>query len=175
MYRNYIFDLYGTLIDINTSDDGRQIWKIMAALYTRRGAAYRPDELKSAYRQFCGEAVKQKKKETGSEWPEADLAVVFRRLYEEAPKVFRGTNVSDDLIQSTADEFRMLSMRRFRLYTHAADVLRALKARGRNVYLLSNAQRFLLCRSCGRQDLQTFLMRCTFLLTPESVSRIHSS
>lgn len=141
MYRNYIFDLYGTLIDIHTDEEGRQLWKIMAGILTRRGAAWRPDGLKSAYRSFSKEAEERRRKETGSSWPEMDLAEVIRRLYEEAPGKSGGPAVTDALIQSTADELRTLSMRRFRLYTHAADVLKALRKQGGKVYLLSNAQR----------------------------------
>ena len=32
-YKNYIFDLYGTLIDINTNEWSAQLWKKMAILY----------------------------------------------------------------------------------------------------------------------------------------------
>ena len=37
-YKNYIFDLYGTLIDINTNEWSAQLWKKMAILYGYYGA-----------------------------------------------------------------------------------------------------------------------------------------
>ena len=39
-YKNYIFDLYGTLVDINTDEWSAQLWKKMAILYGYYGAAY---------------------------------------------------------------------------------------------------------------------------------------
>ena len=36
MYNNYIFDLYGTLIDINTDEWNDDLWKKIAILYERR-------------------------------------------------------------------------------------------------------------------------------------------
>ncbi|MGN1024295.1 MAG: HAD family hydrolase [Lachnospiraceae bacterium] len=157
MYQNYIFDLYGTLIDIHTDEETRGLWKQMAGILARRGARYRPEELQKAYRTFCDEETWKKRRETGSQWPEPDLAVVFRRLYEEAPeKSEHPEKVTKELIQHTADEFRALSMKRFRLYSHAKEVLISLHQRGKKVYLLSNAQRLFTVpelRETGIEDL----------------------
>ena len=49
-YKNYIFDLYGTLVDINTDEWSAQLWKKMAILYGYYGAAYTFKELGKAYR-----------------------------------------------------------------------------------------------------------------------------
>lgn len=32
-YKNYIFDLYGTLIDIHTEEGERKLWKALAKYY----------------------------------------------------------------------------------------------------------------------------------------------
>ncbi len=37
-YQNYIFDLYGTLLDIRTDEDDPLLWDRMAALYSCCGA-----------------------------------------------------------------------------------------------------------------------------------------
>ena len=37
MYNNYIFDLYGTLIDINTDEWNDDLWKKIAILYAYKG------------------------------------------------------------------------------------------------------------------------------------------
>ena len=120
MYQNYIFDLYGTLVDIHTDETVRGLWKQMAELYTRRGAAYRPEELRETYEMLCREETKKK-------------------LYERAPGA--QVTVTEELLQHTADEFRTLSLRRLRPRSHAAEVLKALHRQGKKVYLLSNAQR----------------------------------
>ena len=49
MYENYIFDLYGTLVDINTNEEKRRLWEKLALFYGYNGAAYKPKELKRAY------------------------------------------------------------------------------------------------------------------------------
>ena len=49
MYKNYIFDLYGTLIDINTDEWCDDLWKKMAILYGYKGSHYTYDELNSEY------------------------------------------------------------------------------------------------------------------------------
>ena len=139
MYQNYIFDLYGTLVDIHTDETVRGLWKQMAELYIRRGAAYRPEELRETYEMLCREETKKKGSENGSPYPEPDLADVFRTLYERAPGA--QVTVTEELLQHTADEFRTLSLRRLRPRSHAAEVLKALHRQGKKVYLLSNAQR----------------------------------
>ena len=49
MYNNYIFDLYGTLIDINTDEWNDDLWKKIAILYAYKGAHYTYDELNEEY------------------------------------------------------------------------------------------------------------------------------
>ena len=40
MYQNYIFDLYGTLVDIRTDEWQAQLWKKLQLLYNYHGAGY---------------------------------------------------------------------------------------------------------------------------------------
>ena len=49
MYKNYIFDLYGTLIDINTDEWSIDIWEKMAIYYGYKGAHYTAEELNEEY------------------------------------------------------------------------------------------------------------------------------
>ena len=34
MYKNYIFDLYGTLVDINTDEDKSELWDKLSLFYS---------------------------------------------------------------------------------------------------------------------------------------------
>ena len=45
----YVFDLYGTLVDIRTDEDDPGLWRAMAAEYAAECAAYGADELRAAY------------------------------------------------------------------------------------------------------------------------------
>ena len=65
-YQNYIFDLYGTLIDINTNEWSAQLWKKMAILYGYYGAHYTYKELGQAY----GRLVEREKKAAHRRHPE---------------------------------------------------------------------------------------------------------
>ena len=49
MYQNYIFDLYGTLVDIHTNEKKAYLWKKMSLFFGMKGAAYEPKELRTAY------------------------------------------------------------------------------------------------------------------------------
>ena len=42
MFKNYIFDLYGTLIDIRTDEDDKALWEKMVLFYGYREAEYTP-------------------------------------------------------------------------------------------------------------------------------------
>ena len=45
-YDNYIFDLYGTLVDIHTEENDPLVWKKLALLYGYYDADYSSEELK---------------------------------------------------------------------------------------------------------------------------------
>ena len=49
MYSNYIFDLYGTLIDINTDESSNEFWYKLSLFYSFKGAVYIAEELKTTY------------------------------------------------------------------------------------------------------------------------------
>lgn len=150
MYQNYIFDLYGTLADIRTNENSPYLWRKMSEFYAALGAVYTARGLKLEYRRLVDEAVElaaRKLKET-DDWQsmmampelakshaEPDLTEVFAQLY-------RQKGVSCDKMQArlTAIMFRTLSRSRLCLYDGVIEFLEKLKAQGKGVYLLSNAQ-----------------------------------
>ena len=48
MYDTCIFDLYGTLVDIRTDENKKELWDRLALFYVFYGAGYTPDELHQA-------------------------------------------------------------------------------------------------------------------------------
>ena len=48
-YDNYVFDLYGTLVDIHTEEEDAQLWEKLAMFYGYYGALYEPKELQKEY------------------------------------------------------------------------------------------------------------------------------
>lgn len=149
LYQDYIFDLYGTLVDIRTNEKKRALWSGMCLFYGYYGAEYTPEELKASY----GALVSAKEKNAGyreqktgdaederlyahESYPEIPIEEVFRELY-----TVRGIEPSEELVIHTGQMFRALSTHHIRLYAGAKELLRQLHERGRGVYLLSNAQR----------------------------------
>lgn len=145
-YPNYIFDLYGTLVDIRTDESSPLFWRRMAELYARCGADYGPGALRDAYLRLCREETERLRALAGRENPEIDLGRVFVRLYDEAPGRRAAAfapkeDALGDWTAMIASAFRTLSMKKLRLYPGVKKTLAALRARGCGVWLLSNAQR----------------------------------
>ncbi|MDE6993430.1 MAG: HAD family hydrolase [Lachnospiraceae bacterium] len=140
-YRNYIFDLYGTLVDIDVDETDRKLWEHMCRFYGYYGALYEADELRRAYSLSVQDRNDQVKKEYAVKYrheshPEILYEEVFGGLYAD-----KGIVPDQQLILHTAQMFRACSVKEIRLYAHAKELLEALRAAGKKVYLLSNAQR----------------------------------
>lgn len=140
-YRNYIFDLYGTLVDIRTDETDMKLWQHMSLFYGYHGAPYEAEELHRAYLKSVNTKEKALRQEHAVQYaheayPEIPLEEVFRELYEA-----KGAAADQALVLHTGQMFRAHSTKYIRLYTHAKELLTALKEAGRGVYLLSNAQR----------------------------------
>lgn len=133
-YNTYIFDLYGTLVDIHTDETKKSFWKKMALYYTLNGASYKRKELKKAYIK-CVTKMEQKLQNDCSDKIEIDLIKAFEKLYED-----KGVRPSDELLKATAVTFRTLSIEHLKLFEGARDVLCKLKEANKKIYLLSNAQ-----------------------------------
>ena len=130
-YQNYIFDLYGTLVDIHTNENKPYLWKKLSEFYATFGAIYSPKDLKKEYTVLC----KKMGKNMNSPHGEFILEEVFRQLLEE-----KGVHVSEDVIFSIAQFFRVLSRDKLALYVGVKELLEELKAKRKKIYLLSNAQ-----------------------------------
>jgi putative hydrolase of the HAD superfamily len=133
MYKNYIFDLYGTLVDINTNEGRKKLWEKLALFYSYNGAMYSYSELKKAY--FL-EVKKELKGNTKTEYPDIDISIVFERLF-----LNKGIKGDKTLITQGARLFRILSTDYIRLYPGALELLQQLKSKGKKVFMLSNGQR----------------------------------
>lgn len=137
-FRHCVFDLYGTLVDIRTDEGAPELWGEMAERYRVRGAVYSPEELQAAYLRV----VRQMERETvplrddaHEAHPEIRIEYVFLALYAQ-----KGVKVSLADAVETGRYFRRRSTEYIRLYPGARELLEALRADGRRVWLLSNAQ-----------------------------------
>lgn len=139
-YENYIFDLYGTLVDIHTEEDNSSVWEKLAIFYGYYGALYEPEQLRERYLELIKieEAKKdsEKKDDTHEAHPEVELTQIFLKLFTE-----KGVLTQEYAAVFAGQFFRILSTDYVKLYDGAEELLSTLKENGKKVYLLSNAQR----------------------------------
>ena len=57
--KTYIFDLYGTLIDIHTELHNHKVWKALSDMYACYSAIYTPEQFEQAYLKFNEEEWKR--------------------------------------------------------------------------------------------------------------------
>ncbi len=135
MYRNYIFDLYGTLADIHTDEWKDELWQSLCAVLAERGILYRPEELRRAYHNGVRRQEEKLRCAGHTAEPEIDIGLVFRQMY-----AARGKAATESEIADLAHTFRRLSTEKLRLFDGTEHLLRILRERGKGIYLLSNAQ-----------------------------------
>lgn len=208
-YKNYIFDLYGTLVDISTNERKPALWKLMADYYNVYGCKWTGRELSREFWRMDAEERDVLRNSTGAEYPEIKLERVFARLLFEVPgwnderrnlsvderlqfgdgadalrkldktltdNVYDITEnsaycyrcdmkiageyidelraeypmnrervldivISSDWSTAVANLFRVSSRKYIRPYANTISTLKKLRAEGKGVYLLSNAQR----------------------------------
>lgn len=142
-YKNYIFDFYGTLVDIVTDESKLALWEAMADVYNSFGCNYRPRQLRSAFQAIASEE-EQLLKGLGHQHVEIDLETVFVRLLTEAKYSRQTENKPADLQtfgQLAATVFRVLSREKLEAYETTLPSLQAIKEEGARLFILSNAQR----------------------------------
>lgn len=130
-FADYIFDLYGTLVDIRTDENATAFWRRAALYFAMQGADYSPKELRASYLRLCaGEQAK-----SPDPLCEIELRNVFSALYRE-----KGLQPDEALVASAAVSFRLLSVKKLRLYPWVKTTLARIRAKGSRIFLLSNAQ-----------------------------------
>ncbi len=132
MHTNYIFDLYGTLVDISTNEGKIFLWRKMKIWFGMNGVNYiKSTDIKKRY----FELVNEHEKKAG--YPNAEIKIeeVFKEMFLE-----KNVEITDELAATTARVFRMISMDFVTPYEGVIDTLKALKKAGKKIYILSNAQ-----------------------------------
>ncbi len=153
-FKTFIFDLYGTLVDIHTDEQRPELWEELSIWFSGMGADYTPQGLKGRYFEIVRELESGSvpvRQDSHEAHPEIKIEEVFLRLFTEA-----GVGATLELAIRAGEHFRRLSLDYIRLYDGAAELLRGLADAGGRVYLLSNAQAIftrLELRELGIEDL----------------------
>ena len=132
MYKNYVFDLYGTLVDIRTNEYKSYLWKKMSEFYGFYEAHYTPAELKKAFHQcIIDEEIMlyEKMKNRAGIKDKSDIEIqmenVFMRLFEQ-----KGVKADKALAIHAGQMFRVISMKFENVYDGVFDFLESLKKAG---------------------------------------------
>ena len=143
-YKAWIFDLYGTLVDIWTDEEDPALWQWLAGFYGCFGAQWDPADINRRYHELVREFEEKIRREKGYEYPEIDLEDVFAALYLEKTQPdadiasFRAEHKG--LLFDIANGFRVFSRRRLEAYEGSIELINKLKSKDCRIFLLSNAQ-----------------------------------
>ena len=138
-YRAYIFDLYGTLVDIHTDEEDPELWFAFSCVMNEYGVQYKPQELKKAYAGEClcetalMNRIIQDRGLVGP--PEINILHVWQSIAQGS-----GLTLTESQLNHISEKFRQLSTRKIKLFDGARDLLILLKKHDKQVILLTNAQ-----------------------------------
>jgi putative hydrolase of the HAD superfamily len=131
--KGILFDLYGTLIDIETDESMEEIYRGIAHYLTYQGVYLHRWEVRDRYYQI----MKRQKEEGGEEYPEIDVEAIWNAFLEQ--EGIKADPPRRDLARILAQIYRGISRKRLQLYPEVKRVLDGLQPRYR-LALVSDAQ-----------------------------------
>lgn len=163
-YANYVFDLYGTLVDVRTDENKPSLWRFMSDFYAVYGCLLDPEALRLAFWRTDASERAALPRRSPLDCPEIRIERVFLRLLFETPSrpsaaplaghpvdFWRRWHARDpepvlqtlldgDWAVAAANAFRIHSRDVLRPFPDTLPTLRELLRRGKRLFLLSNAQ-----------------------------------
>jgi putative hydrolase of the HAD superfamily len=128
-----LFDLYGTLIDIETDESLEEIYRGIAHYLTYHGVHLHRGDVQQRYY----EIMKQQKEARGEEYPEIDVEAIWNAFLEQWG--IESADKRGQLATVLAQLYRGISRKRLQLYPSVKTVLDELRARY-DLALISDAQ-----------------------------------
>lgn len=132
MYKNYFFDLYGTIIDIETDESQELVWDKMALYYSYYGAIYDAQEFKDKYYTAIDKIIASNQETT---FPEIDVEYIFYKLFKD-----KDIKPKKRMARDAAKVFRMITTNYLEVFENVIDMLAVLSSQKKKVYILANAQ-----------------------------------
>jgi putative hydrolase of the HAD superfamily len=128
-----LFDLYGTLIDIETDESPDEIYRCLSLYLMYQDVYVGADDVRKRYWNIA-DALLKESRET---YPEIDVEAIWNSLL--AGEGMKSGPTRRRLARALAQLFRALSRKRFGLYEDVPEVLERLRGFGR-LALVSDAQ-----------------------------------
>lgn len=149
MYKNFVFDVYGTLVDIHTNEHELATWQKLADTLKFYGVSYTAEELKETY--FAGCELQIRNGKATFKHPEVDVVEIFCQIFAN-----KGKKAGKSLATHLAQEFRAFSTEYLKVYDGVVETLTKLKKAGKKLYVLSNAQSCYTKTELGRLGLRKY-------------------
>ena len=115
--KGILFDLYGTLIDIETDESMEEIYRGIAHYLTYQGVYLHRWEVKERYCRI----MKEQREECGEECPEIDVEGIWNRFLKQ--EGVKADSTRRKLALILAQIYRGISRKRLQLYPGVKDVL----------------------------------------------------
>jgi putative hydrolase of the HAD superfamily len=131
--KGILFDLYGTLIDIETDESMDEIYRALARYLTYHGVYLHRAEVRERYYQI----MKQQREASGEEYAEIDVEAIWNEFLLQEGIRFGPTR--GQLAKVLAQVYRAISRNRLQLYPGVTEVLNTLQASYR-LALVTDAQ-----------------------------------
>ncbi len=119
--KGILFDLYGTLIDIETDESMEEIYRGIAHYLTYRGIHRRRWEVRDAYYRI----MKEQKEARGEEYPEIDVDAIWEAFLKQ--EGMEDGPARRTLARTLAEIYRGISRKKLQLYPDVKRVLEELR------------------------------------------------
>ena len=133
--KNFIFDLYNTLIDIETDEHTESAWSPVVEFFGARGMKTDWRTLCDGYDRYWKLYMERAVAEREFSFPECDETAIFQSI---ARSVRGNLSEADAVLASLA--MHTAAVKHMYLFDGTVELLKELRSRGCGVYLLSNAQ-----------------------------------
>ena len=130
MYKNIIFDLYGTILDVELDENNEYLWDKVAMHFGFFGAHYDPYELQTKYN-----SIVKKLENSMEDGSEIDIQDVFYKLFRD-----KKVKPKKKMTKEVARTFRLLSTKKIELFDGVEDVFKKLEDNKKNLYLVADGQ-----------------------------------
>ncbi|SFU60263.1 HAD family hydrolase [Nitrosospira multiformis] len=131
--KGILFDLYGTLIDIETDESIDEIYRAIAHYLVYQGIYLHRGQLRERYYAI----MRQQKDARGEEYPEIDVEAIWNELLLQ--QGIKSGYIRGQQAKVIAHIYRGISRKRLRLYPNVKEVLNELQAHYQ-LALVSDAQ-----------------------------------
>lgn len=133
-YNCVLFDMYGTLVDIHTDEQQRQLWQTLAQYIDKHYAtSVTPDTLQQMYLDNCHKLTQLQLQKV--DYADIDIPTVLRNIVKQL-----GVTIDIEQGNCLARLLRKHSTINIAVYEGVVDMLQQLRDKGVKILLLSNAQ-----------------------------------